>query len=451
MKYRIAMLLKQHLIDYCKSNSPDLSDRFDISYYPYETLAELKLLYLSLKDSYDGFITSGIIPHRFLTEIGRDDEVSFACFRFDIENTYRILLQECIRRGSVDLSRVGIDFLSDSSSSLVQAVTENQLPQAASKFEQYVSLLSAQALDEFELALNQHYLERYQQGELDFIVTYFYSTVQTFADLPIDCYYLYPSNTEYRYAMRSVEQHIYQRKTRQSFPAVIHIDFTPMLKGALSKADLYTTELQRLLLETIDQLNNNLSLKNGSGYFELYTDSRTISQLTNKFHTCALLPRLSKISAFRGTIGYGIAADFYTARSNALRAGRFASQQENQENGSYLIDQNRLLTCLTGSDSLDQKWVTNLPSDYVTQVATQAKLSDATIRKIIGVLVEEGTDEISSSELIDHLGISLRTANRYLSSLEHSGLAKIVGQRSVGGRGRPIHLYKLTLQYPKAP
>ncbi len=450
MKYCIAMLLKQHLIDYCKSNSPDLSDQFDIAYYPYETLSELKQLYLSLKDRYDGFITSGIIPHRFLTEIGRDDDVSFACFRFDIENTYRILLQECIRRDSVNLSRVGIDFLSGHCTSLVQAVTENRLPQAAAQFEQHVSLLSAQALDEFEMSLNQRYLERYRKGELDFIVTYFYSTVQAFADLPIDCYYLYPSDTEYRYAMRSVEQHIYQRKTRQSFPAVIHIDFMPLLKNDLDKADFYTSELQRVLLELVNQLNNNLSLKSGSGYFELYTDSRTVSQLTDKFHTCSLLPRLEQKTAFRGTVGYGIGADFYTARSNALRAGRFASQQENEENGSYLIDQNRLLTCLTGADSLDQKWISNLPSDYVTQIATRARLSDATIRKIIGVLVEEDTDEISSSELMDHLGISLRTANRYLSSLEHSGLAQIIGQRSVGGRGRPIHLYKLELKYRNA-
>lgn len=447
MKYRIAMLLKQHLIDYCKTNSPDLSDHFDITYYPYETLSELSGLYQSLKDKYDGFITSGIIPHHFLTEIGRNDDVSFACFRFDIENTYRILLQECVRRGSVDLSRVGIDFLSGSSMTLVDAITENRLSQAAAQFEQHISHLSNQALDQFELKLNQHYLQRFRKGELDFIVTYFYSTVQVFANLPIDCYYLYPSDTEYRYAMRSVEQLIYQRKTRQSFHAVIHINFTPLFKDNITKADIYAAELQRVLLEIINELNNNLSLKGGTGYFELYTDSRTISQLTDKFHTCSLLPRLEKETSFRGSVGYGIGTDFYSARSNALRASRFAAETDLQKNGSYLIDQNHLLTCLTGSDSLDQKWIRSLPSDYVTRIATQAKLSDTTIRKIIGVLVEEDTNEITSSELMDHLGISLRTANRYLSNLEHSGLAEIVGQRSVGGRGRPIHIYKLALRY----
>lgn len=445
IKYRAALLLKQHLIDYCKNNIPDFTDRFQLDYYDYDTLEELEHLYHSLKDSYDGFISSGIVPHHFLTEIGRNDDVSFGCFRFDIENTYRILLQQCISRGSADLSRVGIDFLGPDAS-LAQVISDGNLPRAASGFEWRVSMLSAEALVAFEDALNKRYLDRYQRGELDFIVTYFYSTVQTFKDLPLDCYYLYPSENEFRYVMRSLEQNIVQRKAQGSFPAVIRIDFTEDIKENLQKADLYTAEMQRILLNLIDHFNNKLSLKSGTGYFELYTDSRTVDQMTDRFHSCALIHHLQKNTHFNGTIGYGIGSDFYSARANAMRAERFGSQQLDKKSGSYLIDQSQMLTCLADSDQLEEKWMTNIPADYVTQIADRAGLPAHAIRKIIGILSHGSTNQLSSTDLISYLGISLRTANRYLASLEKCGIAKAVGRRNVNGRGRPIVIYELDLR-----
>ena len=445
MIYRVALLLKQHLIDYCKRNAPDFSDRFQLDYYAYSTLDELERLYLSLRDSYDGFISSGIIPHHFLTEIGRNDDVSFGCFRFDIENTYRILLQQCISRGTADLSRVGIDFLGPDAS-LSEVISEGNLPRAASSFEWRVSMLSAEALEDFENTLNSRYMERYQRGELDFIVTYFYSTLQTFKDCHLDCYYLYPSENEFRYVMRSLEQSIAQRKSQGSFPAVIRINFTENIKKDLQKADLYTAEMQRLLLTLIDRSNNKLSLKSGTGYFELYTDSRTVDQMTSRFHSCVLLPYLQKNMQFDGIIGYGIGADFYSARGNALRAERFGSQQADKNSGSYLIDRNQMLTCLADSERLEQKWMDSVPADYVDRIADRSGLPAHTIRKIIGVLAYGNTDQISSAELVSYLGISLRTANRYLSSLERSGIARAVGHRNLNGRGRPIVIYALDLK-----
>ena len=450
MKYHIAMLLKQHLIDYCQENIPDFSENFQIDYYSYEDLSELDNLYILLKDRYDGFVTSGIVPHHYLTEIAGEDDTSFACFRFDIENTYRILLQQCIRRSSADLSRVGIDFLGEGRS-LARVVTEGDLPRAAVKFEHQVSVLTAQELADFEDRLNRSYLERYHQGELDLVVTYFYSTVQTFAGLPLDCYYLYPSENEFRYVMRSLEQHITQRKVKGSFPAMLRIDLTAEVSGNSDRTDLFVTDMQRVLLEFIDRFNNKLSLKAGTGYFELYTDSRTVDQLTGHFHTCSLMHHLREKLRFRGCIGYGIGADFYSARSNALKAVRFACQQADGQNGSYLIDQNQMLTCLADQGEPEEKWVRQLPADYVDQLADRASLSAQTIRKIVGVMMEEGSEQITSAELIAHLGITLRTANRYLSNLEKSGLAEPVGRKNAGGRGRPIVIYQLKLGIPVEP
>ena len=448
MKYHVAMLFQPHLVEYCKNHMPDLSDQFDIEYISYQTFAELARLYPAIKDRFDGFVTSGICPHQLLSQIGKEDDLACVHFRFDLENTYRILLEECVKRSSVDLSRVGIDFLRNGQS-LARMVSENLLPAAASNFEQTISLLSWEELEHFENSVTGDYMERYRQGKLDFVLTYFHSTVNAFQGLPLDCHYLYPSANEYRFAMRTLEKRIFEQKSLQSLPAVIRIDIPADYLNKSSRADLYSAELQHLLLEAVNHLNNNLSLKSGPSYFELYTDSRTLSQLTNRFKSCSLMTFLEKRIAFHGTIGYGISSDFYGARANALKASGFAEEQASGKGGSYLVDQDGLLTCLKCSDEREICWVSSLPSDYVNNVAAKAQLSSQTIRKIIGVLVDEDTDRITSSELINHLGISLRTANRYLANLERNGVASVVGHRSIGGRGRPICIYRLDLDYKK--
>ena len=442
MKYRIALLLKQHLIDYCKTKITNLSDRLELSYYVYNSLDELKSLYLSLKTEFDGFVTSGVIPHRLLTQLGRDDDVSFACFRFDMENTYRLLLGESVRRGGIDLTRVGLDCLSDTPM-LAQAIADDQLPQAAAQFENSISQLPFDELDSFEDHILQSYLRRFQNQELDLILTGCYSVVEAFAELPLDCQYIYPSYNECNDALHAVVQSIDRRNMQQSLPAVIRVDFTSLLRTDPARIDTYTPELQRLLFTAIDKMNHSMSLKSGTGYFELYTDSGTVKNYTDKFRSCPLFSFLQKESAFQGAIGYGIGTDFYTARANALRATCFAADSAAGLGGSYLIDQNRMLTCLAGADSQEEKWLSSLPDDYVNRVAARAKLSSTVIRRLMNLLAEKGNNELTSAELIDRLGISVRTANRYLLSLKQGGLATITQNHPSGGRGRPSSVYQI--------
>ena len=75
------------------------------------------------------------------------------------------------------------------------------------------------------------------------------------------------------------------------------------------------------------------------------------------------------------------------------------------------------------------------------------KLSSATLMKIINTLRAEGTNEISSTELISRLGVSLRTANHYLANLKNNGKAEIIGKKRPNGKGPNISIYKIDLPF----
>lgn len=55
---------------------------------------------------------------------------------------------------------------------------------------------------------------------------------------------------------------------------------------------------------------------------------------------------------------------------------------------------------------------------------------------------QEGTNKLTSQELMHHLNISARAANKFLAALQKDGYAEIVGMKRSGNKGRPINVYR---------
>lgn len=442
MAFNVALLLKKHMIDYCKITIGDSYDTLLFDYYPYETLEEMKEIYLTNHRNYDGIITSGLIPHGFLSSISQYHNISLFYFRFDIENTYRIILQESVRRNKLDLSRIGLDFLGPSDS-LNDVIEKNNLPNLVELFSKNLSSLPSEDLESFENSISTHYLQQYENNELDFIVTYFYSTVQTFAHTAFPVYYLYPSAHEIEYVMGMMLRMVQLKKAKGSYPSVIRINvFEKQIPE--TTLELVMAELHSLLLEYIKTTQNSLSLKSGYHYFELYTDAETLRHLTDDYRHCPLYFMLFEKISFKGALGYGISNDFYHARSNAVDACDYKALSLNNASVSYLINEADQAIALYREEEYETP-IPDLPRDHIQKIAKDVKLSSETIFKIIGVLIAENTNTLTSTTLIKRLGLSLRTANRYLTNLEKYGYGVIVGQQRSLGKGRPINIYRVDL------
>ena len=62
MVFKIALLLKEHFRERISSYMSNKPEDVVIDFIPYSTVREVQDIFLSIKDQYDGFFVSGLIP-----------------------------------------------------------------------------------------------------------------------------------------------------------------------------------------------------------------------------------------------------------------------------------------------------------------------------------------------------------------------------------------------------
>ena len=184
-------------------------------------------------------------------------------------------------------------------------------------------------------------------------------------------------------------------------------------------------------------------MKQGSQYFHLYTDARTLEQMTQRFSVCPLTRNIPLVGQLCSAVGYGAGNSFFQATQNATKAAQYALELNSAAKASYYIDSSGNLTALSHQQLAQQSWIEQLPKDQLLSLAGQASLSVDTIVKLASVVYAMETDQLTSQDLIERLGLSLRTANRYLANLTKAGLAQAVGQKAMVKKGRPVTVYSL--------
>jgi len=90
--------------------------------------------------------------------------------------------------------------------------------------------------------------------------------------------------------------------------------------------------------------------------------------------------------------------------------------------------------------------VSNEVTPYIKQLSKKVKLSTLTIQKLLSVIDTLKTNELSPQELASCLNVTVRTANRFLSSLLKHGEAVIIYEKQNSTKGRPERVYKLLIK-----
>lgn len=278
MNAKIVLLVKEHFADYCRNTFPFEGHGWVIRTETYDTFEQLAEIYRSLWGKCDAIITSAEIPYHFLRKFSGPEAPVLGCFGHDTENVYRIILQESVRRNHFDLSRIGFDAL-PLHVTMKQAIDENMLPDCITAMTDDLYVDDLDALQNKEDRRAQYYMEQAKEGKLDYVLSYSYSIVTTLLPLGIDCYYLYPGEKEFRQVVDAVYNRVRLREQEKSAPAVVHLALRPMNAGEVD-ADLRVSELQTALLEYIKSNQYDVSVKQGSQYFHLYTDVETLGRIT---------------------------------------------------------------------------------------------------------------------------------------------------------------------------
>lgn len=445
MEYKIALLLKEHyysrINDRLKKQFQDVS----LDFYAYQTLYELNDTFLRIKDQYDGFLVSGIFPLQSLRISGAADrDTLIEPCPIDVENIFQILLRQMLVHRDLKLSRVGMDFVQDDHTLADLLQKEEFADNVHSHEARWKTFTTMDQLIEEENSVTRMYEKLYREDKIDLIITYFYSAAEQMSRYGIDCFYAYPSSNMLVQLIEKLKAQISIKALKDTLFTVIHIDMEEIHKLGDSSYERYKAELNRIVKEYNKQNYNKMILKNNYSDLELYTDSAVLKLLTSEFHECHLWKRLNRELGFNSFIGYGMGNSLYQARVNAIDACHYGRNGGAGAGGSFLIDEHDNLTVL---DIGREGAVFQVNQDYVNEVANKVRLSAETIVRLMGIMDTLNTDELSSQELMAHLDISLRSANKFLSSLEKHGYAHVVKQKRNGNKGRPINVYRLELRH----
>lgn len=100
------------------------------------------------------------------------------------------------------------------------------------------------------------------------------------------------------------------------------------------------------LLQYMQEFNvahyNQFVVKNGKHNVELYMDQAELKSLTKNFVQCPIYAKLNEKLGFEGSIGYGVGANLYQARINAINASRYGRNGGKKAGGSFYIDEKRI-------------------------------------------------------------------------------------------------------------
>lgn len=447
MEYRIALLLKKHYYTQITEEIKTCFHDVDLHFFSYDTLDELNETFLTIKSQFDGFLVSGMIPLQALRITGALDKDTLIDFcPIDIENTYRILLKYLVTVKNLKLSRVGMDFLRDAKT-LEDLIRNDQFAEKIhAREERWQTFTSLEELIEEENSITELYKNLYKSDKIDVVITYFYSAVENMKEYDIDCFYVYPSNEMFIQLIETLRKSISLKKLRQSLAAVIHIDMDEAYQLNSHSFEKYQLEMNQIIMEINQQNFNQMIIKQQYKSLELYTDYALVKKLTADFKECQLWSLLHQKLGFNSSIGYGVGSSLTQARLNAIDACHYGRSSASK-GGSFLIDSEENLTVLNTEENSPSL---KLSEEYITMVSNQVKLSSATIVRIIGVMQSIGSRELTSQDLVNHLNISLRSANKFLSNLERHGYAHVVRQKRNSGKGRPVNIYRLSLDYEQA-
>lgn len=215
-----------------------------------------------------------------------------------------------------------------------------------------------------------------------------------------------------------------------------HRSLTESTSYGLQYAEL---RIKTVLLPLCEHMDGVLVDK-GNGRYQIFSTRGAIErELSRLHHSIEQIALEIEVEVSVG-IGYGDTA--LAAENHALRALQQSKQQESssriiivQDNGVIREAVGQIEEWSYSSRSLDRALLSQL---------NEANISVKTYKKIEALTQRMNWDGFTTAQLAQHLSMTVRNAQRIMSSLCQIKLAEIEGEELQALRGRPRKIYRLT-------
>lgn len=439
---KLAIVTTEYLRDFTKKSLTDIGIPLDYELYLYSSFSDIVSVYEDIPHDIRGIITSGRFAAETIRKAHPDSSRVITSYDADDAGMYWLLLQ--LRRSpQFSPSRVYIDFFDVMGIELEEYMYS---PSRVTLHDMLTSYMRGMTLERLlkveEFCVNRH-MQLWQQGKTDISVTRFSSIAQYLEDSGLPVRFAYPSLHHIKETCVQALTDVQIKMLQQNLLAVIEI--TVAAGDSEEEVHEWTNNLAVAL--------NNFKKTNVYDFmlmpiphgFEILTSRKAVIQLTNNSKGCRLQGYLRQNLDAPACIGYGIGNNIYQARVNAIAANREARLYKS--GGSCLINEkDDLIPRLEDISSVVVRRGTH-PSLH--QASKKSGLSPMTIQKIIAVAREMENHRVTSQDVANKLGITRRSANRFLSALAKTKTAKIVSEKNSTTKGRPERVYQILTNIPR--
>ena len=402
---------------------------------PYENFEQISQVYDRYAKEADGFLVSGQIaasaihrtPHRTLKPI--------LAYQADTAALYKELLLLFLEHRDQDASRVVLDFLLPVPGGYTAEdfLALSELAPVGAGIWEWIMRTGIQETGGVERVITDKLIELWDSGQIDMVICQYSSIIPALEAHGIPYRFPFLSDARLGELFQDLQAKIELEKLRANLPAIVNV--APRHRSQMT--DALWQELERWARQYFKDHLIECVKQEDPGCFSAITTIQAVRYFTQNSTVCGLSGYLREKLDFEIAVGYGIGSNINQALDNAHSALREAIFTGH----SFLKDENGSLIGPLGSDR--RMFIEAQPDRDIGEIARRCQLSTMTIQKVMTNMKMNGTNKITSQELSKSFGVTVRNANRILSSLAEGGFAEIIYSQTTNSKGRPVKVYEL--------
>ncbi|MCC0643688.1 MULTISPECIES: hypothetical protein [unclassified Clostridioides] len=444
MKYKIGFLTASYFLsDNFKHVLEELKDVCEVTFIELKGknyFNDLLRIYNEQVDNFDAFVCSGIIPYSELTLKIENIKVPINFLKLDERDFYKYLFKLLNSQKDIDFTKSFMDFLREDNNyyDIYSLMDSNNCPYTIKDFNIPQPVYDFKKLNDKLLEIH---LDLLKNNKINISFTRNYVISCELNRLGYNCIYMVPSTESILNTFKSVINEITLKNLdkNKSATCIITINSSEYINDDLI---FKNDEIQNQIYNTIlNSLSTNgfygVQVKKNDMKIEIHTTKEMLNNMTKDYTEFFISEDLKEIK-YSLNIGWGIGNTNIHAEQNARQANSKSASLGG--NCTFIVnDTNNIIGPLysnKNSNDLEESSIAN-------KVASFIPLSNVNVSKIMSMINDRNSNNVSAEILSDYMNITLRSANRILSILYKAGIATIVNTKLDNQRGRPKKIYKV--------
>ena len=431
MKIKIGFITSEPFVPFIEPLRPDIENYCDFNILTIKHFIDVVECYdIFSAQKMDCIILSGQTLYHLLEQKRGTPEIP--CYSLDeTQGDFKsIFLDLLLENRQFDFRRVYLDFAMpiNDFQGIKELLPEDQWP-----------FFNDQRSDDLVTFIDQTYekhLQLHQTKAIDVSITRF----GTFcADLDTFGYrniYVFPPKVYFFNFIIQVINAVQQKSSQDQLPSCIKIMF-----GTVDETKHFeiVSEIENYFKNDVISQKYNLNIQPYEDHIEIVTTFNYLDEITDGMRDTHFFDDLMKICPMIFAIGLGTGINIFSARENASKSVHFSFDHPKD---IYFVNQSNIRFGPVGSE--DRMKVIGKPNSQLLILSERFGINHIHLQKIISLTQLMQSSLVTGSQLSEYLGVTTRSANRFLKQIEDAGGAYSYHEKITEGRGRPVKYYELS-------